>query len=200
MQQQFQLSRQPAKIDSFNPRAEKHGDENVPAGDIKITVTGHSSMLDAFDPKLRPLLYRKPDLSGEQQALLEGDDLTALALPNLKPLQLDEDFPGYTLEISAGLDFSQPLVLSDVKLSNFKFAPENGGSLKVSLSAACHPDEEQAGVLCSLIQETPYISLQPPVAAAVAQMDLGGDGDTLDQQEGEAERERLAALANGEEE
>jgi len=183
---QFQLYRQPAKIDSFNPRAEKHGESNVPAGDIKITVVGHSSMLDAFSKQLRPLLYRKPDLMGEQQPLLEGDELTALAMPNLKPLKLDEDYPGYKLEISAGLDFSKPISLIDVCLSDFTFAPENGGAVKLSFRASCHPDEETAGALCQLIQETPYISLVPPAPPQVAQMSSGGEGDTLDQQDRDA--------------
>lgn len=195
---QFQLCRQVAKIDSFNPRAEKHGDENVPAGDIKFTTTGHSSMLDAFNRGLRPLLYRKADLVGEQQALLEGDDLTALAMPNLKPLRLDEDYPGYRLEISEGLEFSRPIVMDDVELSGFVFEPAEGGSVKISFRAACHPDEEISGALCQLIQESPYITLVPPAAVSAPQLPLGGDGDTLDQQdadaEAKAEADRLAAL------
>ena len=42
----FELKKHPAKVSSFNPRAEKHGDENVPAGDIIFETRVHSSVLD----------------------------------------------------------------------------------------------------------------------------------------------------------
>jgi hypothetical protein len=32
----FQLDQQQVKVTSFNPRAEKNGDENVPAGDLRV--------------------------------------------------------------------------------------------------------------------------------------------------------------------
>lgn len=34
----FSLTNQQTKITSFNPRAEKHGEENVPAGDIRTRI------------------------------------------------------------------------------------------------------------------------------------------------------------------
>ena len=145
-QQQFSLNNHPCVIASFNPRSEKHGDENVPAGDIKLSTRVHSSVLDQFDPSYRSFLFRKADHEGEQQALLEGDTLTSLAKPKLAPLSLKEDWPGYRLVIGSGLDLGHPLVLTDVELSNFKIEAMEGGSVALSFSATAHPDAEPLAV------------------------------------------------------
>lgn len=197
----FALQQQPSKIDSFTPRAEFEGDETVPAGSIKVSVSGHSSLLDNFFPGLRSILFRKPALQGEQPALFEGDELTQIAFPKLKPIKLDEKFPGYRAEIGEGLEASKPLVLTDCTLSNFSFDTISGGAIGISFSIACHPNTDQAGELCQLIQQEPYITLVPPTVVAQdspqQQLDVGGDGDTLEQQEAaeQAERDRLVDLA-----
>src|SRR5688572_10169398 len=106
---QVSLSNHPAKLAVFTPHVERHGDESKPAASIKFQVTGHSSLLDAFGRSYRPFLFREPGL-GEQPGLPLGDDkLTALAKPNLKPLVLDEEFPGYTIRISIGLEASDDI-------------------------------------------------------------------------------------------
>lgn len=181
-QQQFSLNNHPCVIASFNPRSEKHGDENVPAGDIKLSTRVHSSVLDQFDPSYRSFLFRKADHEGEQQALLEGDTLTSLAKPKLAPLSLKEDWPGYRLVIGSGLDLGHPLVLTDVELSNFKIEAMEGGSVALSFSATAHPDADAAGALCQAIQDTVDVTLEPPTKPD-GQMPLGGEGDTLDQQD-----------------
>lgn len=81
----FSLHQQQTKITSFTPRMEKHGDENVLAGTLKLESTVHSSVLDNFDKSLRKLLYRKP-AAGEQADLPLGDSdgLTARKLPHLQ--------------------------------------------------------------------------------------------------------------------
>ncbi len=159
----FALQDHDAKVASFNPRAEKHGEENVPAGDIKFEIAAHSSILDAFHSGYRKFLFRKPGV-GEQPGLpfADGDDLTALAQPNLEPLKLKEEFPGYSLKITSNLGFSEPITLGDVELSNFTIKPINGGSVNLSFSATCHPGEDQAGKLCQLIQNACVVTLEPP--------------------------------------
>lgn len=198
MQQQFQLTKTVAKIDSFTPRAEKHGKENKAAGTLKISLTAHGSVLNHFDERLRPLLFRRP-AAGEQQQLIDGDNLTELAMPHMAPIRLNEKFPGYTLGIESGLDLSTPMELDAVELSAFQIEAQKGGTVKLSFNAACHPDgEEQFGALCKLIQNKAEITLTPPKPEQVQQMPLGGQGDTLDQQEeesdeGEATPEEVAA-------
>ena len=158
----FELKAHPCKIDNYNPRAEKHGDENVPAGTITLSTRVHSSVLDTFDPSYRRFLFRKAEAGGDQQPLLPGDDLTALAKPMLRPLQLDEDFPGYTIELSSGLGIAEPLRLTDAELSGFRFEAHSGGSVALKFSVSVHPDADEAGVLCNGIQNTVDVTLIPP--------------------------------------
>lgn len=168
----FSIENQQVKIASFNPRCEKHGDENVKAGDLKIECTMHSSVLDCFDKSLRKLLYRKP-ASGEQTDLPLGDDgLTARKLPRLAPLKWDEDFPGYDLSIVTGLAVDEILILKDVELSNFVFEAMDGGSVAITFRASFHPDGRASGKLCQLVQETVEITLQPPDADEPSQQKL----------------------------
>ncbi|MGO1069286.1 hypothetical protein [Lysobacter sp. CA199] len=161
----FSLEDMPAKVSSFNPRAEKHGDDNVPAGDIKFEVNAHSSILDHFHKGLRKFLFCKPRV-GDQPGLpfKDNDDLTALNIPSLKPLRLDEDFTGYELQVTTGLETSERITLKGVKLSNFAFEAINGGAVKMSFSASAHPDDKQAGRLYLLIQNEVDITLIPPKA------------------------------------
>jgi hypothetical protein len=169
----FSLENQQAKIASFNPRAEKHGDENVPSGDLKLEVTCANSVLDHFDKALRKMLYRKPG-AGEQTdlPLNDHDGLTARKFPHLSPLKWDEDFPGYTLSIDSGFGIKDALVLEDVELSNFAFEALDGGSVNVTFRASFHPEPDQSGALCSMIQETVEITLTPPDADGSAQQQM----------------------------
>lgn len=169
----FSLENQEAKIASFNPRAEKHGEENVPSGDLKVEITTHSSVLDHFDKALRKLLYRKPS-SGEQSDLPLGDSdgLTQRKFKHLAPIKWDEDFPGYRLSIDSGLGIKDPLELDDVELSGFVFEALDGGSVGITFRASFHPEPEQAGLLCSMIQETVEITLIPPDAEESGQQKL----------------------------
>lgn len=168
----FSIENQQVKIASFNPRCEKHGEENVKAGDLKIECTMHSSVLDCFDKGLRKILYRKPS-AGEQTDLPLGDDgLTARKLPRLAPLKWDEDFPGYALHIVTGLAVDEVLKLEDVEISNFVFEPMDGGSVAIIFRASLHPDGRTSGKLCQLVQETVEITLVPPDADEPAQQKL----------------------------
>lgn len=182
----FSLQQQASKIDSFTPRAEFDGaGETLPAGSLKVTLSGHSSLLDNFLPGMREVLYRKPALQGEQPPLFPGDELTQIAFPKLGDLKLAEKFPGYKVEIGEGLECSKPVVLGDCTLSAFSFETINGGAVGISFSVACHPDEDQAGALCQMVQQERYVTLIPPAAtpAAQQQLDVAPGQDTLDAQE-----------------
>lgn len=158
----FELDTHTAKIASFNPRAEKHGDDNKLAADIKFELACSNAMLDQFHPDLRASLYRKAT-AGEQQDLIAGGDaLVAVKFPRVGGIGWDEEFPGYELSISGGLGLSEPLDLVDVTLKKFKFAPLEGGSVAVTFSAVFHPDAEEAGTLCALIQDDVELTLVPP--------------------------------------
>ena len=157
----FELEKANAKIANVNPRAEKHGEENKLAADIKIELQLHNSALDSFDDKLRKALFRKPG-KGEQQDLIDKDALTAVQFPRVGEISWDEEFPGYDLEIGSGLGLAEPLFVSDVTLKKFRFGPLEGGSVNVSFNVICHPSADEIGQLCTLIQSDAEITLTPP--------------------------------------
>jgi len=170
----FSLYEQQTKITSFTPRMEKHGDENVLAGTLKLETTKHSSVLDLFDKSFRKMLYRKP-APGEQADLPLGNDdgLTARKLPHLAPLKWDEDFPGYKIEIQSGLALDEVIKLSDVEISGFVFEALDGGSCRVKFTANFKQDGRTSGKLCQLIQDDVELTLIPPSrdeAAAQSEM------------------------------
>jgi hypothetical protein len=141
-----------------------------------------------FDPSYRPFLFRKAEHAGDQPSLIEGDNLTSLAKPNLKPLRLDEDFPGYVVRIGSGLELGSDLVLKDAELSNFVFEAIEGGSVSISFSATVHPDADQSGELCQQIQNLVDLTLEPPVAAEQQQAQLNAFAEA-EQGDEEARRE-----------
>jgi hypothetical protein len=179
----FRLEKQQALLSNFNPRAEKHGQENVPAGDLKIAVTCHNSVLEEFAPHLRELLFCHPSEAGPAAGLrLPVDDdkrYTALRFPKIGPLKLDEAFPGYSLSIAGGMGLRKPLELDDVELDGFTFEPQEGGSVTVSFRAKCHPDDREAGRLCAMIQEAIVLTLTPPSAEQRAQAAEAAGQETL---------------------
>lgn len=162
----FELAKTSAKIANFNPRAEKHGEDNKLAADIKVELQVHNSVLDNFDKKLRGTLFRKPG-KGEQPDMLDKDQLTAVQFPRMGELSWDEEFPGYDLEIASGMGLSEPLFLSDVTLKKFRFEAIEGGSVNVTFNVICHPDKAEAGELCALIQSDAEITLTPPKKQAL---------------------------------
>lgn len=156
------LTKHTAKVENVNPRAEKHGDENKLAADIKLSFITSSHVLEHFDSHLRGALYREV-LAGEQQSLIEGDRMTAVRFPRIGAVRWDEEYPGYELAIGSELGLTEPLTLVDVTLKKFSFEPLEGGSVAITCNAICHPDAEEAGALCALIQETVSLWLVPPI-------------------------------------
>jgi len=135
----FGLDDAPAKVANFNPRAEKHGDENKLAGDLKLVLAANNSVLDYFSKGLRQMLYRKP-AQGEQQDLIEGGDgLTAVKFPRLGTLSWDEEYPGYELVIGTGLGLSEPMVISDVTLKRLKRRSPGAGVRGGPSGCQCFP-------------------------------------------------------------
>jgi len=158
----FELQNANAKISSFNPRAEKHGDDNKLAADIGIEVALGNEILEHFDSYLCGALFRAVR-TGEQQELIEGARLTAVRFPRIGAVRWDEEYTGYELKIGNELGLSDPLHLVDVTVRKFSFAAIEGGSVAVKFSLICHPDRGEAGELCSLIQEQVSLTLIPPI-------------------------------------
>lgn len=163
----FALEKQPAKLVAFTPGKNFHGEDKVAAGSLRLEVVCANDALDSFYPGLKSMLFRKR--SSDEPAPATGDlfpgELAARRMPHLQPLKWDEDFPGYELAVSAGLEASDAVCVIDAKLSKFVFEPLDGGSCRISFSAAAEMEApEDSGQLCWWIQDQVELTLTPPAA------------------------------------
>lgn len=166
MHRPLQFDKQPARLINFNPRSEKYGAERKPAGDVKLSLVVDRSALAAFDPVLPQLLFLQPS-----EARANPDEVEALEprLPFVEPLQWKQDYPGYGVTITFGLELIEPIELDDMELSDFVIEPQKGGTARLTFRASGHPTTEQSGELCALIQQDVIVSLIAPTADAVAE-------------------------------
>ena len=178
----FQLDKHDAKIKNLNLRMEKHGDQDVAAADFTINLKASALLLDTIDKKLRKVFFEKP-AKGEQQALpIDGNNLTALAIPYLREQKLDQKFDGYEVEFASLLEQIDPLFFADVKVTLLRAVFIEGGSVELSLKVSMNIEEEDDAPLLSVWRRGEIkVTLTPP-----EQQSSTGQGDTLDQQDAEA--------------
>lgn len=158
----FELRSFPAKLSSFNPRAEIHGAETKPAADLKFECNVASTALDAFDPGLRGALYHKADGVAHDLAD-EAHDAPDLRFPKLvAPLKWSAKFAGYELRIHLGIDERSHVVIGSCDLNAIQFSPQQGGTVVLGFRVQCHPGEHECGRLAMLVQTSVDISLTPP--------------------------------------
>lgn len=177
MHRPLSFDKQPARLVNFNPRAEKHGPERKPAGDVFLSLVVDRSVLAAFDPVLPDLLFLT-----HSEARANPDEVEALEprLPFLQPLRWDQKYPGYGIAITFGLELLPPIDLVEMQLSDFVIEAQKGGTARLALRASGHPTTEQSGELCALIQQDVIVSLIPPKVEAVAhEADAAPQGELL---------------------
>lgn len=162
----FELNKHDANIGNVNFRKENHGDEKRAAVDIKIDLQASSLLLDSIDPKLRKAFFAKPG-KGEQQALpIDGNNLTALALPMLGEQKIGHEYEGYEVELAALLDHIEPIFFADAKIKKLAFLPIEGGSIDLSMTISTLIDEDDDAPLLSAWRRGDVrLSLTPPSKA-----------------------------------
>jgi hypothetical protein len=165
----FQLTEHKAKLSNVNPRAEMHGDQPKPAFDLMIEAACPSTVLNAFHPDLRAMLYKK-DESPDLVEQIEGDGMTALRLPKLGSLKWDQEYAGYTVTVDYGMGGDSNIVLGDVKVDKFKFTAQEGGTVTVCCRMIAHPDEKVIGPLCNFIQRDIILTITPPEPTTVHEL------------------------------
>lgn len=155
---ELELSEAKAFINNFNPRAEKHGEERVPAGDVSFTVTTDSDPLAHFAPDLKAFLFN----ANGPRDLADGEPLR---FPRAAPIHWDDEMTGATLRIYCGI--GKPLEFADATLNKFVIEGREGGAVLLHFRAQLHPDERQSGRLAGLIQQEVTIDLVPAELATM---------------------------------
>lgn len=159
----FQLDKHDADITNVNFRKESHGEDRVAAVDIKIETKASNLLLDSIDPELRKRFFKKPS-KGEQQPLpIDGNNLTALAMPMLAEQKIGHEYQGYEVSIAGLMDHIEPVFFADAKVKRLSFNPLEGGSIELSLTISTLIDEDDDAALLSAWRRGEVrLSLTPP--------------------------------------
>ncbi len=159
----FQLESHDAVFSNLNLRKEKHGEDKVPAADMKFAVQAQNTILDTIDPAIRPAFFRKAK-RGEQQSLpIDDNDLVALNLPILGKQKIELKIAGYELRIDSLMGHIEPLFFADCKLKELTWEAIEGGSVSILLTVqSTLEDEDAAPLLAAWSRGEVTVTLVPP--------------------------------------
>lgn len=116
-----------ATLTAVTNRTEKHGDEDVPAVSLQISIEAANTLLDCIDPAIRQALYKAVD---DQEQLPGVEPSTpVLRCNSFGTLEIDRAHEGWTLEIDAGIDEDAPMTFSGCKVDKFRVDAKQGGSV-----------------------------------------------------------------------
>lgn len=154
----FALEKTRAKLTQINPRTEKHGDQDVPAADLKIQMTDGNGILSHFHPTLRSFLYEKED------GQLEGvEALTQRRFGSLiERLRLDHKIIGAEVVIGFGLGGASDICLGPVDVDGFAVELMEGGSVCLTYRVKATPTGEQIKSLYQVLGGEIDITVTPP--------------------------------------
>lgn len=157
-----------AKLTSVTPRTERHGDEDVFAISLGVSITGANTLLDKLSPTLRHALYKAADES--QAGLPEIEQATPLLrATGIEQLALANRFDGWTLCVQHGIDEADPITLGDARVDKFRVVPMQGGSVGLTFRVGSSQiDATEAGLLCSHLRQEVMFTLQAPEVKADA--------------------------------
>lgn len=145
-------------------------DEN-PGAKLNFEVQLSADILDAFDPKLKSMLFMKGAGSeAAKQAALDGIP-AASDMPNLTgigmkvgKLSWSQELSGYKLVIDHGMGGKKSdLEITDGLLSNWRFIPKEGGTVIARMSfESANVTEAQFGRLAKMKSRDIEVKFQPP--------------------------------------
>jgi hypothetical protein len=153
---------------NLNARAEKHGEENVPAGDIKVRAQLGNDCLAMFHPTLKAMLYHYDKMADEdlvdKAKATDPAYLPHLRFPEIPAFSWKGEMIGARVIVHTGIDKKSDIVLDPCNVNSFSMEPQQGGTVIVSFRIQTHPDEKQFGKLYVLNGSTIKISVEPPKA------------------------------------
>ncbi|MCZ4330742.1 hypothetical protein [Castellaniella denitrificans] len=157
------LAQQVGQFTNFNLRTEKHGPDNVPGADLKVTTTLSNDVLAEFHPTLKSMLFRKPN-PGEEDLVDKAGEAGETRLrfgSNINAIRWVHQIVGAGFTVHYGTGKSD-IELTDTTIDGFVIEPMDGGSVVVSFRVKCNPDEKQVGKLSTLMGGEIEFSLVPP--------------------------------------
>jgi hypothetical protein len=152
------------KLANVNTRSEKHGEDEVPAIDLAIIVTGPNTDLDALGKELRASLFA-PVADAPEELDLRVAALPVVRNPKLSPpIKIEHEQAGMTATIGYGIDEVSDVVLGAVKLHKVRVtALAFGGSVELRYSlSTTDVNERTVGKLAMLLGHEISLTLTAP--------------------------------------
>ncbi len=143
-----------------------------------------NSVLDMFSDELRDFLFKKraPDQEYLADKGMDESYLSEMRFPLLQKKQAwGWEGAGYRLVIARGISGHEDINLINVELKKFKFEAKQGGSVDVEFQAKGHPSGEDVGSLFEELGEEVDLTLEPPSAEKLAQMELDSQREDEDE-------------------
>lgn len=168
----FALTKERALLAHLNTRTELHGEEDVPACDLKLELSLHNSVLNKLHPELREVFY-----TADKQLDIQADHLVNLRFPQMSAFKWELDIPRavLTLHDDDGDDF-----IVQGKANKFALELLEGGTTKLQIRFQMGEIEpSDAAHLFSLLRQTVSISLS--TAAEEEKLDYAAQADLLSQ-------------------
>lgn len=163
----FELPTTTAHLVSVTNRAEKHGEEEVPAVSLSLKIEGANTLLDSLSPTLRTTLYTTEP--GQPTPLPGIEPSTPkLRTEGIEYVAGSGVLEGWTVTVEHGIDEESAVVLKSCKLDKWRVEPKQGGqivfSFRVGTSAV---DARIMGLLAVKVGQEVSITVDPPKPAIV---------------------------------
>lgn len=156
-----------AALTAVTNRTEKHGDEDVPAVSLQVSIEAANTLLDSIDPAIRQALYKAVD----DQEQLPGVEPTTpvLRCNSFGTLEIDRAHEGWTLEIDAGIDEGEPMTFSGCKVDKFRVDAKQGGSVVLRMRIGTSDvDADRLGALAMHNGQSIFVRMIAPEPKAEA--------------------------------
>lgn len=150
-----------ASLTSVTNRVERHGDGEVPAVSLGLSIEAANTLLDRIDPHIREALYKPVD----RQDSLPGVEPSTpvLRCNSFDKHTLTTSHEGWTLEVDEGIDESTPLVFGGCKIDKFVVEAKQGGSIVLRFRVSTSDvDADRLGKLAMHIGQAIWIRLSGP--------------------------------------
>ncbi|MES2349131.1 MAG: hypothetical protein V4641_16340 [Pseudomonadota bacterium] len=136
----FALNNETANLAHINTRKENHGEEIKKGYDFKLVFKLHNSYLNRISAGLQDMFYR----AHETADMLDKDNKPVLRFPKLGVQSYDLEVPRALLRIHDIDDEKNDFVLGGGKMNAFKFDPQEGGTVHLTIRVQfSDPDEEE---------------------------------------------------------
>lgn len=150
-----------ATLRTMTPRVEKHGDDEVSAVSLGLTIVGPNTLLDSLQPGVRTMLYAPVPDQDELPGVEPSTPL--LRAKGVECLHLAACFEGWTMQIDRGIDANDPIVLGGCKVDKWVVFPREGGSIDLTFRVGTSDiDEAEAGWLFGRLKQPLSITLHAP--------------------------------------